>query len=81
MDRRMFIFWLSSLLPLCVAITDLYLMGLLPMSGETWPNGGVCLPPMEMAIRHVNEREDLLPGYRLNLVWKDTAVNMLFYTL
>ena len=77
MGIRLFMLWASSLLPVCSPMKDLYLMGLIPMTGDTWPGGGVCLPPMEMAIRHVNEREDILPGYRLNLIWKDTAVNML----
>ena len=74
---RMLVIWLPALtLSLYSDKKDLYLMGLLPMTGDTWPGGGACLPPMEMAIRQINEREDILPGYRLNLIWKDTAVNI-----
>ena len=56
-------------------------MGMLPLTGETWPGGGACLPPMEIALRQINERDDILPDYKLNLIWKDTAVNMVFYSI
>ena len=75
----MLVIWLPPLaLSLYSDKKDLYLMGLLPMTGDTWPGGGACLPPMEMAVRQINDREDILSGYRLNLIWKDTAVNIMF---
>ena len=53
----------------------LNLMGFLPMTGDVLPCGGACLPALEMAVSHINARDDILPGYRLNLVWEDTKVS------
>ena len=66
---------------MCAARKDLYLMGLLPMTGDGWPGGGACLPALEMAIRHVNARDDILPDYKLNLIWKDTSVSNVIFLL
>ena len=82
MDKlRVLFLWLPLLLSPCSCKKDLYLMGMLPMSGELWPGGGACLPPMEIALQQINERDDILPDYKLNLIWKDTAVNMAFYSI
>lgn len=32
------------------------------------------LPVSELAVKMVNNRTDVLPGYRLRLVWSDTKV-------
>ena len=55
---------------------DLYLAGLLPMTG-VWPGGRAMLTSAEMALVRVNERPDVLPGYRLNLVYGNTKVRSL----
>ena len=60
------------------AVKDLNLMGFIPMTGENWPGGGACLPAIEMAIRHVNARSDILEAYKLNLIWKDSKVILHF---
>ena len=53
------------------------------MTGETWPGGGACLPATLMAVRHVNERQDLLDGYNVTYTWADTKViiNTLSYII
>ena len=51
------------------------IMGLLPMTGEKWSGGGACLTATDMALRHVNEREDILKGYELKLMWRDGKVS------
>ena len=44
------------------------------MTGSGWTGGAGCLPGAEMALRHVNERVDILDGYRLTYSWVDTKV-------
>ena len=58
-------------------LRDLYLMGLLPVGGTAWPVGRNLLVAMEMALDVVNNRTDVLAGYRLHLVVADTAVSKL----
>lgn len=53
----------------------LYFMTFLPMSGGGWTGGYICLPAMNLAIEHVNARADILPGYKLNMIWVDTMVS------
>lgn len=36
--------------------------------------GKSLLPASELAIDMVNRRTDVLPGYRLQLIWNDTQV-------
>ena len=55
----------------------LELLGFLPMTGNGWIGGGACLPAALMAVRHVNERKDLLDGYNLSYTWVDTQVSAL----
>lgn len=77
MRYSLLIFYLVTrltLLPLTVAVKEIHLMGLIPMTGDMWPGGGACLPATEMALRHVNAREDILSDYKLNLIWRDTQV-------
>ncbi|XP_058475233.1 gamma-aminobutyric acid type B receptor subunit 1 isoform X1 [Solea solea] len=49
----------------------LYIGALFPMSGG-WPGGQACLPAAQMALRLVNERADILPGYELELIHYDS---------
>lgn len=37
-------------------------------------SGKSLLPVSELAVKMVNNRTDVLPGYRLRLVWSDTKV-------
>lgn len=55
----------------------LNIMGLLPMTGEKWSGGGACLTATHMALRHVNERTDILQEYKLDLTWRDGQVSVL----
>ena len=33
------------------------------------------LPAIHLAVKHINSRRDVLPGYRLKLTWNDTKVS------
>lgn len=57
-----------------------------PMTGKSWAGGQGCKPAVEMALKDVNERSDILPGYKLKMVWNDSECNPglgtnLFYNL
>ncbi len=54
-------------------LTDLYIMGLFPMEGS-WAGGLGIMPAVQIALEHINDRLDILPGYRLNLIWDNTKV-------
>uniref|UniRef100_H2ZG56 G-protein coupled receptors family 3 profile domain-containing protein n=1 Tax=Ciona savignyi TaxID=51511 RepID=H2ZG56_CIOSA len=45
--------------------------GIFPMSGG-WSGGQACYPAAKMAVDDVNSRDDILPGYKINLVKKDS---------
>lgn len=48
------------------------------MSGSSVASAGKALLPVsELAIKMVNNRSDVLPGYRLQLLWNDTKVNLI----
>lgn len=54
----------------------LHIAGLFPMTGTGgWIGGSGCLPAALMALDDVNERKDLLPGYKLQLTFKDSQCN------
>ena len=55
---------------------DLYLLGLFPIGGDVWPAGEALLLAIHMALEQVNNRTDILPGYRLNLIYRDTMVSV-----
>ncbi len=63
----------NGTLPQVSNLTDLYLMGLWPMQGP-WPGGIGILPASLMALEHINANPNILPGYRLNMIWNDTKV-------
>ena len=52
----------------------LNIMGLFPITGETWPGGWPCLTAVNMALRHIDQRDDILKDYKLNLTWRDSKV-------
>ena len=58
---------------------QLNLMGLLPMTGNLFRGGKACLLAANLALRHVNARDDVLDEFKLNLIWRDTKVTMCNY--
>lgn len=46
-----------------------------PMTGKSWAGGQGCKPAVEMALKDVNDRSDILPGYKLKMVWNDSEVS------
>lgn len=54
----------------------LHIAGFFPMTGTGgWIGGYGCLPAATMALADVNARADLLPGYKLELTYKDSQCN------
>lgn len=57
-------------------VQTLHIAGLFPMSGTGgWIGGSGCLPATMMALDDVNARQDLLPGYKLEITYKDSQCN------
>lgn len=56
-------------------IVDIYVGGLWPMKGS-WAGGEGMVPFAKMGLEHVNEDPYTLPGYRLHMIWNDTAVSI-----
>nr|CAB3247966.1 gamma-aminobutyric acid type B receptor subunit 1 [Phallusia mammillata] len=50
---------------------EIYIGGVFPMTGG-WSGGQACLPAAMMAIDDVNERKDVLPGYKITMIDKDS---------
>ena len=42
--------------------------------GPCWNGGSAVKTVIELALKQVNERTDILPGYRLNVILNDTKV-------
>ena len=53
---------------------DLNIMGFLPMTGKLFRGGPACLLAANMALKQVNERDDILEGFQLNFEWRDSKV-------
>ena len=51
----------------------LYLGAFFPVGGD-WDGSGI-IPAVEMALDHINAREDILTDYELRMVWNDTKVS------
>ena len=51
----------------------LYLGAFFPVGGD-WDGSGI-IPAVEMALDHINARQDILEGYELRMVWNDTKVS------
>lgn len=57
-------------------LKTLHIAGFFPMTGTGgWIGGSGCLPAAMMALNDVNARPDLLPGYKLELTFKDSQCN------
>ena len=80
--RILFVYFMASL-PLINAVSTLHIGGLFPLSGSSaFSAGKSFLSASERAIEMVNRRNDVLPGYRLQLIWNDTQVfNFIFVYL
>ncbi|XP_063590755.1 gamma-aminobutyric acid type B receptor subunit 1-like [Penaeus indicus] len=51
----------------------LHIGGIFPIRGSGgWQGGQACQPAAMLALEDVNNRPDLLPGYKLNLAWNDS---------
>ena len=59
--------------------TPLYIGGYFTLGGN-WDGSGI-LPAVEMALDHVNDRNDILNEYELKMVWNDTQVKPMQYFL
>ena len=46
----------------------------LPLVTGAWPGGTAMLTSSEIALNIINNRSDILPDYRLNLVYNNTNV-------
>ncbi|XP_077998724.1 gamma-aminobutyric acid type B receptor subunit 2-like [Glandiceps talaboti] len=57
------------------ARSALNLAGLFPFDTYEWAGGQGSLPAAELALSHVNAREDILHGYELKMIWKDSKCN------
>lgn len=51
-----------------------FFSGMFPQTGE-WAGGEAAFPAALKALDQINQREDILPGYYLNLSAYDTRVN------
>ncbi|XP_041352638.1 gamma-aminobutyric acid type B receptor subunit 1-like isoform X2 [Gigantopelta aegis] len=56
------------------AVKDLYILGLFPMEGE-WYGGIQAQPTAEVALDYINNDSNMLPGYRLKVIWNNTEVS------
>ena len=56
---------------------DLHLLGLMPFGGSRWQAGRAMMLAINMALEQINNRTDVLDGYRLHLIWKDTRVSQI----
>ena len=63
------------------SVDDLHILGLFPMSGNKLPSGQSNLHAAKLAVQHINDRPDILPGYRLVLDVHDSAVSIPVYII
>ncbi|XP_038057320.1 gamma-aminobutyric acid type B receptor subunit 1-like [Patiria miniata] len=53
----------------------LYIVGFFPISGDSFHRGNSALLAANLALEHINDKEDILPGYRLAMNWNDSFCN------
>lgn len=56
-------------------LTPLHFGAIFPMTGESWNGGQGGKPAVDMALKDVNARPDVLPGYELIMVFNDSEVS------
>ena len=66
----------TALIHTACTIKDLYMIGLFPFHGS-WNGGAAFLASSQLALQQINARDDVLPNYRLNLLWNDTGVSVI----
>ncbi len=70
--------WILSLVTNCLwsvsGSTELHILGLFPITG-VWDGGQSLLNAAQLAVEDINQREDVLPGYNINLTWRDSNVS------
>ena len=59
-------------------VKDIYFVGLLPFDGA-WNGGQAILSAIELGLEQINERDDVLPGYRINFLCNNTKVSSFIY--
>lgn len=75
--------WLMILLPASNyhtvhGLDELHIGGIFPIGGKGgWQGGQACQPAAELALEDVNNKSDLLPGFRLTLFSNDSEVCIL----
>ncbi|XP_033644882.1 gamma-aminobutyric acid type B receptor subunit 1-like [Asterias rubens] len=53
----------------------LYIMGFFPITGDSFHRGSSALLAANLALEHINEQADILPGYKLAMKWNDSNCN------
>jgi Spy/CpxP family protein refolding chaperone len=59
-----------------IGVKDVYFAGFFPMRGNEKKIGDGIMPAIDLAIRHINESPDILPDYKLHMIWNDTEVGI-----
>ncbi|XP_041350736.1 gamma-aminobutyric acid type B receptor subunit 1-like [Gigantopelta aegis] len=73
-------------LPGATSVKNIYFIGLLPFDG-VWNGGQAILTGIQIALDQIKEREDVLPGYRINILWNNSkcdpgeGLNAMFHHL
>jgi hypothetical protein len=59
-----------------VSGNELHIGGIFPIAGKGgWQGGQACMPAARLALEDVNNKNDLLPGFQLNLHSNDSEVS------
>ena len=58
-------------------LTDIYFAGLYPVTGY-WNGGFTLLKATKYALNYVNNRSDVLPGYRLKMHWRNSGASIAY---
>ena len=54
----------------------LYIIGLFPVSDDKFHRGPSARIASQLALEHINNRTDVLPGYEMKMSWIDTKVKI-----
>ena len=70
------LYLMSNIVFLCdcdTNLTKLHLLGLFPMTGA-WPGGKAMSLATQLALQDINANIDILPGYEIVIIPKNTEV-------